>query len=150
MTCTAADLVAAARQRIREVAPLQFHDAPGDAVVIDVREPAEFETGHVPGAINIPRGLLEFQVDAHPAVATGADPGLPHRDRPFVVYCLSGGRAALSADALRQLGFSDVRSIAGGLNGWREAGHAFGIFDRSRRDAGNAHIRPPFHGEDTN
>ena len=119
---TAFDLVADARQRIREVAPAAFHANAGDAVLIDVREPAEFDTGHLPGAINIPRGVLEFQVDAHPAVATGADPGLPHRDRPFVVYCLSGGRAALSADNLRRMGFSGVRSIAGGLNAWREAG----------------------------
>ncbi len=122
MPLNAADLVAAARQRIREVAPAEFHTVPDDAVVIDVREPAEFEAGHLPGAINIPRGVLEFQVDAHPAVADATAPALSHRDRPVVVYCLSGGRAALSADSLRQLGFSDVRSIAGGLNGWREAG----------------------------
>ncbi len=119
---TAADLVAAARQRIREVAPAEFHAEPADAVVIDVREPAEFETGHLPGAINIPRGVLEFQVDAHPAVANATDPALSHRDRTLVLYCLSGGRAALSADNLQQLGFSDVRSIAGGMNGWRESG----------------------------
>lgn len=118
---SANDLVAAARARIREVAPADYaaHPAP---VLIDVREPAEFDTGHLPGAINIPRGVLEFQVDAHPAVANVTDPALAHRERPVVVYCRTGGRAALAAVALQSLGFSDVRSIAGGITGWTEAG----------------------------
>lgn len=119
---TAFDLVADARQRIREVAPAAFHADAGDAVLIDVREPAEFDTGHLPGAINIPRGVLEFQVDAHPAVANATDPALAHRERPLVLYCRTGGRAALAADSLQKLGFADVRSIAGGIEAWREAG----------------------------
>lgn len=122
MSLTAADLVADARQRIREIAPTAFHQARDEAVLIDVREPAEFETGHVPGAVNIPRGVLEFQVDAHPAVANATDPALAHRERAVVIYCRTGGRAALSADNLQKLGFSDVRSIAGGIEAWREAG----------------------------
>ena len=119
---TASDLVADARQRIQEVAPAAFHADAGDAVLIDVREPAEFDTGHLPGAINIPRGVLEFQVDAHPAVANATDPALAHRERPLVLYCRTGGRAALAADNLQKLGFADVRSIAGGIEAWREAG----------------------------
>ena len=119
---TASDLVAEARAKIREVAPGAFHAAVADAVVIDVREPSEFETGHIPGAINIPRGVLEFQVDAHPAVANATDPALAHRERPLVLYCRTGGRAALAADNLQKLGFADVRSIAGGIEAWREAG----------------------------
>lgn len=119
---TASDLVAEARQRIQEVAPAAFHADAGDAVLIDVREPAEFDTGHLPGAINIPRGVLEFHVDAHPAVANATDPALAHRERPLVLYCRTGGRAALAADNLQKLGFADVRSIAGGIEAWREAG----------------------------
>ena len=122
MPINAADLVAAARQRIREVAPAEFHTVPDDAVVIDVREPAEFEAGHLPGAINIPRGVLEFQVDAHAAVANVSDPALSHKERPIVVVCRTGGRAALSAVNLQRLGFADVRSIAGGVLAWGEAG----------------------------
>ena len=118
---TAADLVAEARARIREVAPTDLAAHRGDAVVIDVREPAEFETGHIPGAINIPRGVLEFQVDAHPAVANVSDAALSHKDCPIVVVCRTGGRSALSAVNLQRLGFSDVRSLAGGVNAWGEA-----------------------------
>ena len=119
---TAAELVAEARARIREVAPTAFAADRGDAVLIDVREPAEFETGHIPGSINIPRGVLEFQVDAHPAVANVGDPALSHKERPIVVVCRTGGRAALSAVNLQRLGFADVRSIAGGVLAWGEAG----------------------------
>ena len=119
---TSADLVAEARAKITEVDPATFHTDRAEAVVIDVREPAEFETGHIPGSINIPRGVLEFQVDAHPAVANVSDEALSHKERPIVVVCRTGGRAALSAVNLQRLGFSNVRSIAGGVIAWGEAG----------------------------
>lgn len=119
---TSADLVDEARAKIREVDPAAFHEDHAGAVVIDVREPAEFETGHIPGSINIPRGVLEFQVDAHPAVAHVSDPALSHKDCPIVVVCRTGGRAALSAFKLQRLGFSNVQSIAGGVIAWGEAG----------------------------
>lgn len=119
---SAADLIAEARAAIREVAPAEFAANPGNAVVIDVREPAEFETGHLPGAVNIPRGVLEFQVDAHPAVAYVSDPALSHKDRPLLLVCRTGGRAALSARNLQRMGFTDVRSLAGGVEAWGQAG----------------------------
>lgn len=122
MPATTADLVAEARARIREVAPAALGSEATNAVLIDVREPAEYETGHLAAAINIPRGVLEFQVDAHPAVANVTEPTLAHRQRPVVVYCRTGGRAALAADSLQRIGFSDVRSLAGGIEAWIAAG----------------------------
>lgn len=116
------DLIAEARASIHEIQPRDLAHGTGNAVVIDVREPAEFETGHIPGSINIPRGVLEFQVDAHPAVAHVSDPALSHKERPLLVVCRTGGRAALSALSLQRLGFTDVRSIAGGVVAWGEAG----------------------------
>lgn len=121
MNRNAKDLVDDARSRIVEVAPHALAAA-GDAVLIDVREPAEYATSHLPGAVNIPRGVLEFEIEAHPAVGGATDPLLADRQRPIVVYCRSGGRAALAAQSLQQLGFVDVRSIAGGIMGWADAG----------------------------
>jgi rhodanese-related sulfurtransferase len=118
---TAADLVAEARAKIEEIAAGTFNAERTDQILIDVREPAEFETGHIPGSINIPRGVLEFQVDAHPAVANVSDSALSHKDQPIVVVCRTGGRAAMSAVNLQRLGFSNVRSIAGGVIAWGEA-----------------------------
>lgn len=119
---TAQDLVASAMANIREISSdqllaLQSAGAP----VIDVREPSEYAAGHVPGAVNIPRGVLEFEVDGHPAVNCLQDPALAHRERPLVVYCRSGGRSALAAEALQRLGFSEPLSLGGGFNGWTAA-----------------------------
>ena len=123
MTMTAADLVADARRQIREIGPGQLAShAKGACILIDVREPAEFDTGHIAGAVNIPRGVLEFQVDAHPAVANVSDTALSHKDQPIVVYCRTGGRSALAALNLSRMGFSDVRSIGGGITDWVATG----------------------------
>jgi len=118
------DLVAAARSRIREVTAAELRalqDA--GAPVVDVREPDEFADGHLPGAVNIPRGLLEFEVDGHPAVNYETAEALSHRERPVVLYCLSGGRSALAAEALKRLGFTSPVSLAGGILHWADAGH---------------------------
>lgn len=123
MTTSVNALVAAARQRIREVSATELQAMQAsDRVLIDVREPAEYATGHLPGAINLPRGVLEFQIHAHPAMACTTSEALAATDRPLVLYCLSGGRAALAADSLEQLGFSQVSSLAGGIAAWRDAG----------------------------
>lgn len=125
MRQTAQSLVAEAKSRIREInadelLALQAQGVP----VIDVREPAEFGAGRVPGAASIPRGVLEFEVDGHPAVNCVTDPALAHRDRPVVLYCRSGGRSALAAEALMRLGFSEPLSLAGGFIAWTEQGRA--------------------------
>lgn len=122
MARTVQDLVAEARGRIEEIVPDQLATQ-DDGVLIDVREPAEYAQGHLPGAINLPRGVLEFQIHAHPAMACTTSEALAVADRELVLYCLTGGRSALAADSLQALGFTRVRSLAGGLTAWRNAGH---------------------------
>lgn len=106
--------VAEAKQRIREVTAedVQAMRDRGDAVVlVDVREPAEWAAGHVAGATAIPRGLLEFEVESK----------VP-RDAQVVVYCAAGGRSALAADTLQQMGYENVASLQGGIQAWADAG----------------------------
>ena len=124
MSHSVRELVAAARAVIREISPaelLQMHEL--GFPIVDVREPDEFAEGHLPGAVNIPRGLLEFEVDGHPAVNYQTAEALSHRQRPVVLYCLSGGRSALAAEALLRLGFVYPMSLAHGILGWADAGH---------------------------
>ncbi|NCT70510.1 MAG: sulfurtransferase [Xanthomonadaceae bacterium] len=122
MARTVQELVAEARGRIEEIAPDRLVEQ-RSGIVIDVREPAEYAQGHLPGAINLPRGVLEFQIHAHPAMACTASEALAVPDRDVVLYCLTGGRSALAAESLQSLGFTRVRSLAGGLTAWRNAGH---------------------------
>jgi len=118
------ELIAAARARVREVGPHELLAVQQrGAAVVDVREPDEFDDGHIPGAINVPRCLLEFEVDGHPAIIGPARDSLLHRTRPLVLYCLSGGRSVLAAEALVRLGFAAPVSLAGGLLHWADAGH---------------------------
>jgi len=118
------DLIAAAKTRIREVTAAELLELQqAGSPVVDVREPEEFSDGHLPGAVNIPRGLLEFEVDGHPAVNYQTAEALSHRERPVVLYCLSGGRSALAAEALKRLGFTSPVSLAGGILHWADAGN---------------------------
>ena len=121
MALTVQDLVAEARGRVEEIAP-GLAATEGNVVIVDVREPAEYAQGHLPGAINLPRGVLEFQIHAHPAMACSTSDALAAPDRELLLYCLTGGRSALAADSLQAVGFTQVRSLAGGLTAWRNAG----------------------------
>lgn len=122
MNATANDLVADAHSRIQCISPQQLQAAQGDLIVIDVREPGEFAEGHVPGAINLPRGVLEFKIEAHPALACETSPALADRERRIALYCLSGGRSALATDSLQRMGFSQLVSLEGGFTAWKDAG----------------------------
>ena len=112
---TAQDLVAAAKARTTEVALDQAQAAIRDAdVVLDVREAEEFATSHIPGAIHASRGMLEFKL--------GMSPELSRRDLKAVVYCKTSGRAALAAASMLEMGYTDVKVIAGGFDAWQAAG----------------------------
>lgn len=112
---TAHDLVAAARGRIHEIDPDAATAVLAEAdVLIDVREADEYAAGHIAGAINIPRGLLEFRLSSTAE--------LDSRALRVVLYCKTSGRAALSAVAMADMGYLDVHSIAGGYDAWVAAG----------------------------
>ena len=112
---TAHDLVAAAKALIQEVSLDEAEQAIREAdVVLDVREADEFAAGHLPGAIHASRGLLEFKLSGTPALTS--------RDLNVVLYCKTSGRAALAAAAMREMGYLQVRSIAGGFDAWAAAG----------------------------
>lgn len=112
---SAHDLVMAAKARIEEIPLGDAEQAIRDAqILIDVREGEEFAAGHIPGAVHISRGMLEFRLSSAPELAA--------RDMPIVIYCKTGGRAALSAAALLDMGYFNVRSITGGFDAWAAAG----------------------------
>ncbi len=93
----------------------------GGVLVVDVREADECATGRIAGAIHVPRGIIE----------AAADPGTHYRHpllceacrQPVLLYCQSGGRSALAAWVLQQMGFEDVHSLAGGLECWKAEGY---------------------------
>jgi phage shock protein E len=88
-------------------------EAGDDVTVVDVREPAEWEAGHIKGAKPVPRGLLEYK----------AADELPDKDARIVVHCAVGGRGALAAKALKEMGYTNVANMDGGMNDWQEKGY---------------------------
>ncbi len=121
MAKTAAEMVAEARQRIENLSVNEVASEVegGDAVLIDLREPGErAQFGAIPGAVHAPRGMLEFLADpASPYHRAEFDPG-----RRVILHCASGGRSALAADTLRQMGYGNVAHLDGGFTAWKDAG----------------------------
>ncbi len=112
---TALDLVAAAKSTTHELNVAQAQDAVQQAdLLIDVREAEEYAQGHLPGAVHMSRGMLEFKLSGNPAYQP--------RDLRIVLYCKTSGRAALSAQSLQAMGYLNVQSIAGGYDAWVAAG----------------------------
>ena len=112
---TAHDLVLQAKAHVREIALQDADDAIRQAdVLIDVREADEFAAGHLPGAVMVPRGLLEFKLSGTPALSGG--------DLKVFLYCKTSGRAALAAQTMQSMGYLNVASIAGGFDAWAAAG----------------------------
>lgn len=123
---TAQQLVAEAKGRIEEVSIDDLEQAlSSDALIIDTREPAEFADHRIAQAINLPRGVLEFQLASHPSVAaSGCAPEVALeqlKSRPTYLICRSGGRSALAADSLQSMGLEKVYSVAGGMQAWVDA-----------------------------
>jgi molybdopterin/thiamine biosynthesis adenylyltransferase/rhodanese-related sulfurtransferase len=106
------DLLNQTKAEIREVDTAEaerLREQPG-AIVLDVREPDEYEQGAIPGSVHIPRGQLESTIEGR----------VPEHDRPLVVFCAGGVRSAFAAKTLEQLGYTDVVSVKGGFNKWKD------------------------------
>lgn len=109
-------LVEQAKARIREcsVEEAKARLDRGDPVhFVDIREDHEFAKDHARGSQHLGRGILERDVET----------AIPNKDAPIILYCGGGYRSALAADSLQQMGYTNVRSMAGGIRAWREAGY---------------------------
>src|SRR5256885_779933 len=84
----------------------------GAPVVVDVREQDEWDEGHIPGAVHIPRGHLESRIER----------AAPDHSRQVLVYCSAGNRSAFAAKTLEELGYKEVASLAGGFTDWKRNG----------------------------
>ena len=121
MAKTSAEMVAEAKQRIENLTVDQVaaEVERGEAVLIDLREPEELaQNGVIPGAVHAPRGMLEFYADpSSPYHRPDFDP-----NRRTILHCASGGRSALAADMLREMGYANVAHLDGGFTAWKGGG----------------------------
>jgi molybdopterin/thiamine biosynthesis adenylyltransferase/rhodanese-related sulfurtransferase len=107
----------------RQINEINVHDLKrrvseeNSLVVIDIREFDEYAQGIIAGSHHIPRGFLELRIENL----------VPRRDTPIALYCAGGVRSALGARSLREMGYADVVSVAGGFGGWKNAGHSFEV-----------------------
>ena len=111
---TGHQLIDEAKSRIQEVTArdvLAMRERGEDFSIVDVREDREWNLGHLPGAVHVARGTLEGRIE-----------GVVPRERKVVVYCAGGNRSALAADTMREMGYRDVLSLAGGIRSWVDAG----------------------------
>ena len=109
---TPRDLLNDAKANIREVEPMDVVDLVGSVTFLDVRESDEYEQGAVPGAVHIPRGQLEFAVEGR----------VLDKEAPLIVYCAGGVRSAFAVKTLGDIGYTDVVSVIGGFNRWKDEG----------------------------
>ena len=110
-----------AKQQIENLSPKQFREeiSKGNITLVDLRESDELkQNGKIAGSVHAPRGMLEFY----------ADPSLPYHKPEFdktkriVLHCASGGRSALAATTLKQMGYENIAHLDGGLKAWKDAG----------------------------
>ncbi|HEY6605759.1 MAG TPA: molybdopterin-synthase adenylyltransferase MoeB [Gaiellaceae bacterium] len=137
------DLLQQVRDEIAEVdagGARELIDA-RDPLIVDVREQDEWDEGHIPGAIHIPRGFLESRIER----------AAPDSTRPVLLYCSAGNRSAFAAKTLAELGYEDVASLAGGFTDWKRNGFPVELsagLDPQRRARYSRHLLIPEVGEE--
>ncbi len=134
------DLLGQVKESIRQVDPAGAEPSLGGALFLDVREADEYEQGAIPGAMHIPRGYVEIQIEGR----------APDKSQPVVVYCAGGTRSAFVAKALGELGYADVVSMAGGFNKWKDEGRPWMVprtLGADQRNRYHRHLLLPEVGE---
>jgi molybdopterin/thiamine biosynthesis adenylyltransferase/rhodanese-related sulfurtransferase len=137
------ELLQQVRSEISEIDAAHARDRieSGEPVVVDVREQDEWDEGHIPGAVHVPRGHLESRIERL----------APDTARPVVVYCSAGNRSAFAAKTLTDLGYEDVVSLAGGFTDWKRNGFPVQLqtgLDAPRRARYSRHLLIPEVGEE--
>jgi molybdopterin/thiamine biosynthesis adenylyltransferase/rhodanese-related sulfurtransferase len=134
------ELLASTKSQIAEIEPDAAEERLADATFLDVRELDEYEQGMIPGAVFIPRGHLESQVENK----------LTDRDAEIVIYCAGGTRSAFAAKTLQDLGYTNVISMAGGFGRWKNEGRPWitpAVLNPEQRNRYHRHILLPEVGE---
>jgi rhodanese-related sulfurtransferase len=115
------ELVANTRKQVKSMDMAAFKaafDKKDAGLIVDVREPAEYAAGHVPGAINVPRGLIEFTIWEHVGFPDKTD-----MNKKVSLYCRTGGRCTLAAKSLQDLGLTNVTAVVMLFEDWQKAGY---------------------------
>src|SRR5688500_6261952 len=106
-------LVQDAKTRITEISAAEAaREVERGALLIDVREREDWSLGHAPGAVHVPRGTIELEIEEK----------APALDTPIICHCGGGSRSALVAENLQKMGYTNVKSLAGGFKAWKQAG----------------------------
>jgi molybdopterin/thiamine biosynthesis adenylyltransferase/rhodanese-related sulfurtransferase len=138
------ELLAKVKEEIDEISTIEAYErleSSETPLFVDVREPDEWEEGHVPGAIHVTRGRLESRIEGL----------VPDKERPLVVYCSVGSRSAFATKALGEMGYTDVVNLAGGFTEWKRSGFEVTIprvLSSEQRSRYSRHLLIPEVGED--
>jgi sulfur-carrier protein adenylyltransferase/sulfurtransferase len=137
---TKSDLLKDARSHVPEVTPLELSRQSPRPAIVDVREKQETDAGVLPGAKQVPRGFLELRIEE----------AVPDRNADVVLYCAGGTRSLLAAKTLQDMGYTKVRSMAGGFSAWKDAGLPVDVpvkLTESQRARYSRHLLIPEVGE---
>ncbi len=115
---TMQSILAAAQAQVPQIDVVEAQARHGRAVFVDVRDNHEVAAGHIPGALHVPRGHLEFMADP----ASSSHPPALASNAELVIYCAAGGRSALAAATLQEMGYANVSNLVGGYTAWVNTG----------------------------